>query len=124
MAWCWPVTACSVDLRGDGRSVAPGGRRRSSSIVTAITTVLELMAAPPRASAPALIVGIDTGGTFTDVTLLDPADGPRVDRQDAVDAGRPFAGLRQRHRRGAEDRGPLGRLTSPACCTARPSPPT
>jgi N-methylhydantoinase A len=33
------------------------------------------MAAPPRASAPSLIVGIDTGGTFTDVTLLDPPTG-------------------------------------------------
>ena len=33
------------------------------------------MAAPPRVSAPSLIVGIDTGGTFTDVTLLDPPTG-------------------------------------------------
>ena len=33
------------------------------------------MAVPPRASAPSLIVGIDTGGTFTYVTLIDPPTG-------------------------------------------------
>jgi len=33
------------------------------------------MAAHSEAPAPSLIVGIDTGGTFTDVTLLDPATG-------------------------------------------------
>ena len=31
------------------------------------------MAAPD--SAPAVVIGIDTGGTFTDVTLLDPRTG-------------------------------------------------
>jgi N-methylhydantoinase A len=33
------------------------------------------MVVHPRTDAPRLIVGIDTGGTFTDVTLLDPATG-------------------------------------------------
>ncbi len=33
------------------------------------------MSVQPKASSTGLIVGIDTGGTFTDVTLLDPATG-------------------------------------------------
>ena len=49
-----------------------------------------------------VIVGVDTGGTFTDVTLLDPATG-RSGRQDALHAGRSVARFRQRHRRGAPE---------------------
>ena len=53
-----------------------------------------------------------------------PGHGPRLERQDPLDAGRSLARLRQRHRRGAEGRRASQAPTSPACCTARRSPPT
>ena len=63
-------------------SAAPIARRPSSSIATATTTALDVMAAAcdqaaSRARHERAIVGVDTGGTFTDVTLLDPATGRR-----------------------------------------------
>ena len=42
-----------------------------------------------------------------------PGDGPRLERQDALDAGRSFARLRQRHRRGAAGRRALRRRRRP-----------
>ena len=51
-------------------------------------------------------IGIDTGGTFTDVVALDEATGAAGDDQDPVDAEQPSGRLPGRHREGARpDRG-------------------
>ena len=54
--------------------VARGAPRQSSSTVTA-TTRCSPDVEPQRTTAGAASIGVDTGGTFTDVTLLDPATG-------------------------------------------------
>ena len=94
----------TVDRRGHGRAprAAAGGQALPPS---RLPRGARLMAMPQSPKAR-VIVGIDTGGTFTDVTLLDPAIRPRLERQDPVDPGRSLARLRQRHRRGAAGRRP------------------
>ena len=43
-----------------------------------------------RAERGKVVAGIDVGGTFTDLILIDGRDGGKVhDRQDADDAGQP-----------------------------------
>ena len=62
-------------------------------------------------------VAIDIGGTFTDVVLIDDAHRRALDRQGAVDAGRPERGLlpgaRRRARRGRRRRSPSCRPGAP-----------
>ena len=36
----------------------------------------------PSKARDGCLIGVDTGGTFTDVTLLDPGDGTPLDGQD------------------------------------------
>ena len=66
-----------------------------------------------------VIVGVDVGGTFTDLFLLDAASGTLPHRQGAVAARRRGAGLPQRPRRARRRRGDRTRS-----CTAPPSAPT
>ena len=110
-AWCWPPTGCP-STGGDGQAPrAPAGGQALPP--PRLPRRARMMAAAPKHHGPRVIVGVDTGGTFTDVTLLDPATGRVWTAKTPVDAGRPLARLRQRHRRGAEGGGPRGRRRRP-----------
>ena len=63
----------------------------------------------PRRSRWALVVGIDTGGTFTDMVVFDPATGQDRLAQDVVDAQLARPGDRERARRGRCSRPPSSR---------------
>ena len=75
-----------VVLGADGTSVDCGRHRRSSGAAprgealppSRLPRRAGLMANPSEPRSGCLI-GVDTGGTFTDVTLLDPATGRRLD---------------------------------------------
>ena len=53
-------------------------------------------------------IGIDTGGTFTDVVAFDEDDRRAGHHQDPVDAGQPGRRVHGRHRQGARAAGPAG----------------
>ena len=54
-------------------------------------------------------IGIDTGGTFTDVVALDEDDGRAGHHQDPVHAGQPGGRVHGRHRQGARAARAAGR---------------
>ena len=56
-------------------------------------------------------LGVDVGGTFTDLFLVDDEGGRAVPGEDAVDAGRPVGGRARRRPRGSATRPASRRAT-------------
>ena len=112
----------SVDAGGHGHAPRPAAGRRSSSIATA-TTRCSTDGRRASTGRRALIVGIDTGGTFTDVTLLDPATGRVWTAKTPSTPDDPSRGFGNGIAEVLKVAG-LAAPTSPACCTARRSRPT
>ena len=69
-------------------------------------------------------IGIDTGGTFTDVVAFDEDTGELVTTKTPSHPGQPGRRLHRRHRQGARPARARAATTSPPSATARPSPPT
>ena len=66
-----------------------------------------------------LWLGVDVGGTFTDLVLFDLAARQAAGVEDALDAAQPVRGHPGRHQPARH-----GAASSSAWCTARRSPPT
>ena len=86
--------------------------------VTAGRRARRITAASERMSAPAARLGVDVGGTFTDLVLHDPRARSRAHRQAPDHARRSERGDRQRHRRGCWRKPGSARPICTASCTA------
>ena len=122
--------------RGDGWARMPSGARYGGDIwcdggVSSAQTANESPAARPVESTAMahetqrrIRVGIDTGGTFTDVVAFDEDTGELVTTKTPEHPGQPRRRLHRRHREGPRRARRRPATTSPPSATAPPSRPT